>query len=174
VRERSGPARVDSFADVPGPIAQEARDLGIRSSVGCPIVVEGRLWGVIAASSKDEVPFPQDTEAKIAEFTELVATAIANANSRAELAASRARVVAAADEARRRIERDLHDGTQQRLIALGLEVRSAEAMVPPELTELRAQLSKTVRGLAGATDDLQEISRGIHPAMLSRAVSSPR
>ena len=173
VRDGAGPARVDSFAGASGPIAQEARELGIRSSVGCPIVVEGRLWGVIAASSKGDAPFPRDAEAKIAEFTELVATAIANAESRGELAASRARVVAAADDARRRIERDLHDGTQQRLISLGLELRSAEAMVPPELTELKAQLARTATGLAGATDDLQEISRGIHPAMLSRGGLGP-
>ena len=173
VLERRGPARVDSFAGASGAIAQEARELGIRSSVGCPIVVEGRLWGVIAASSKGDAPFPRDAEAKIAEFTELVATAIANAESRGELAASRARVVAAADDARRRIERDLHDGTQQRLISLGLELRSAEAMVPPELTELKAQLARTATGLAGATDDLQEISRGIHPAMLSRGGLGP-
>jgi CHASE3 domain sensor protein/GAF domain-containing protein len=173
VRDGAGPARVDSFAGASGPIAQEARQLGIRSSVGCPIVVEGRLWGVIAASSKAEAPFPRDAEAKIAEFTELVATAIANAESRGELAASRARVVAAADDARRRIERDLHDGTQQRLISLGLELRSAEAMVPPELTELKGQLARTAKGLAGATEDLQEISRGIHPAMLSRGGLGP-
>jgi signal transduction histidine kinase len=173
VRERSAPARVDSFADAPGPIAQEAREVGIRSSVGCPIVVEGRLWGVIAASSKGEAPFPADTEAKIAEFTELVGTAIANAESRAELSASRARVVAAGDEARRRIERDLHDGTQQRLVALGLELRSAEEMVPPALTELKAQLAGTAKGLAGATEDLRELSRGIHPPVLSRAGLGP-
>jgi signal transduction histidine kinase len=168
VRERNAPARVDSFAHASGPIAEEARTLGIRSSVGCPIVVEGRLWGVIAASSKRDAPFPPDTEAKIAEFTELVATAIANAESRAELAASRARVLAAADESRRRIERDLHDGTQQRLVSLGLELRSAEAITPPDLTELREQLSDIAEGLTSATKDLQEISRGIHPPILSR------
>ena len=88
--------------------------------------------------------------------------------SRAELIASRARVVAAADEVRRRIERDLHDGTQQRLVSLGLELRAAEAMVPPGSDELRAQLSRTAQGLANAVNDLQEISRGIHPAILSR------
>jgi signal transduction histidine kinase len=173
VRERSGPARVESFDRAAGPIAEEARELGIRSSVGCPILVGGRVWGVIAASSKHEAPFPADTEARIAEFTELVATAIANAESRAELAASRARVVAASDETRRRIERDLHDGTQQRLVSLGLELRSAEAMVPSELTELRAQLSEVANGLAGATEDLQEISRGIHPPILSRGGLAP-
>jgi signal transduction histidine kinase len=89
-------------------------------------------------------------------------------SSRAELIASRARVVAAADQERRRIERDLHDGTQQRLVSLGLELRAAEAMVPPGSDELRAQLSRAAQGLANAVEDLQEISRGIHPAILSK------
>jgi signal transduction histidine kinase len=102
-----------------------------------------------------------------------VATAIANAESRAELAASRARVVAAADETRRRIERDLHDGTQQRLVSLGLDLRSAETMVPPEQTELRAQLSRATKGLGDVVENLQEISRGIHPAILSKGGLGP-
>jgi signal transduction histidine kinase len=93
--------------------------------------------------------------------------------SHADLTESRARVVAASDETRRRIERDLHDGTQQRLVSLGLELRSAEAMVPPELTELRSQLSNTAQGLAGAVEELQEISRGIHPAILSKGGLAP-
>jgi signal transduction histidine kinase len=109
----------------------------------------------------------------MAEFIELVATAIANAESRAELAASRARVVAAADKTRRRIERDLHDGTQQRLISVGLELRAAEALVPPELTELEAQLASAGTSLTGAVEELQEISRGIHPAILSRGGLTP-
>jgi signal transduction histidine kinase len=168
VRNHAGPARLDSFAGASGPIAREARALGIRSSVGCPIVVEGRLWGVIAASTRREAPFPAETESQIAGFTDLVAMAIANAESRAELAASRARVVAAADETRRRIERDLHDGTQQRLISVGLEIRAAEAQVPPELPELKAELAGAGKSLTGAVEELQEISRGIHPAILTR------
>jgi signal transduction histidine kinase len=173
VWERGGPARVDSFVRASGPIAQEARERGIRSSVGCPIVVEGRLWGVIAASSRREAPFPPDTEAQIAEFTELVATAVANAESGAELTASRARVVAAADETRRRIERDLHDGTQQRLISVGLQLRNAEALASPEQSELRNELSNAMVSLTGAVEELQEISRGIHPAILSRGGLTP-
>jgi len=93
--------------------------------------------------------------------------------SRAELTASRARVVAAGDDARRRIERDLHDGTQQRLVSLGLDLRSAEAMVPPGSDELGAQLARSAEGLAEAVEDLQEISRGIHPAILSRGGLGP-
>jgi len=92
---------------------------------------------------------------------------------RDELTASRARVVAAGDEARRRIERDLHDGTQQRLVSLGLEVRAAEAMVPQVLDELRAHLAHTAEGMAAAVEDLQEVSRGIHPAILSRGGLGP-
>ena len=173
VQETGGPVRVDSFAEASGPIAEEARALGIRSSVGCPIVVQDRLWGVIAASSKSEAPFPPDTEAQIAEFTELVATAVANAEARAELAASRARIVSAADETRRRIERDLHDGTQQRLISVGLELRLAQSTVPPDLAELREEIGGAVKELGGVIDDLREISRGIHPAILSEGGLGP-
>jgi signal transduction histidine kinase len=93
--------------------------------------------------------------------------------SHADLTQSRARVVAASDETRRRIERDLHDGTQQRLVSLGLELRAAEAMVPPELTDLSSQLSRTASGLTGAIEELQEISRGIHPAILSKGGLGP-
>jgi signal transduction histidine kinase len=118
-------------------------------------------------------PFPPDTEDRMANFTELVATAIANADSRAELKASRARVVAAGDEARRRIERDLHDGTQQRLVSVGLELRAAQAMVPPDVPDLTAQLSHVAEDLAAAVTDLQEASRGIHPAVLSRGGLGP-
>jgi signal transduction histidine kinase len=173
VRETGRPARVDSFADSLGAIAGEARALGIRSSVGCPIVVAGRIWGVIAASTRNETPFPVDTESQIDGFTELVATAIANAESRAEVAASRARIVAAADDTRRRIERDLHDGTQQRLVSLGLELRLAQSSVAPELTELRAEVGRVADELDGAVDDLREISRGIHPAILSEGGLGP-
>jgi signal transduction histidine kinase len=93
--------------------------------------------------------------------------------SHADLTESRARVVAASDETRRRIERDLHDGTQQRLVSLGLELRAAEAMVPPEQAQLRSQLSNTAKGLADAVEELQEITRGIHPAILSKGGLGP-
>jgi signal transduction histidine kinase len=173
VRESGRPVRIDSFADASGPIAEEARALGIKSSVGCPIVVSGRIWGVIAASSRSEEAFPADTESQIGEFTELVATAIANAESRAELAASRARIVAASDETRRRIERDLHDGAQQRLVSLALSLRGAASAVPPELNEVRAELAGVRSGLDGVLEDLREISRGIHPAILSEGGLGP-
>jgi signal transduction histidine kinase len=135
--------------------------------VGTPILVEGRLWGVVIAGSSRVQPLPPDTEARLADFTKLLATAIANAESRAALAASRARVVAAADEARRRIERDLHDGAQQRLVSLGLQLREARAAVPKQLGELDRNLAYVADGLASVGEELREISRGIHPAILS-------
>jgi signal transduction histidine kinase len=116
---------------------------------------------------------PADTEQRLEKFAELVTTAIANAESKSELAASRRRIVAASDETRRQIERDLHDGTQQRLVSLGLAVRAAEADLPPERDDLRAQLSGVATGLVAAIEDLQEISRGIHPAILSKGGLAP-
>jgi signal transduction histidine kinase len=169
VFETGRPARVDSYADSSsGPLGAAIREAALRSAVATPIMVEGRLWGLIAAGSILEQPLPADTDARLASFTELVATAVANAESRSALAASRARIVAAADETRRRIERDLHDGTQQRLMSLMLELRAAEAADPYEAGELAAQLERTAQGLAAVVEELREISRGIHPAILSR------
>ncbi|MDT5106032.1 MAG: hypothetical protein QOI25_3545 [Mycobacterium sp.] len=161
-------ARIDNHDDACGPAAARIRELGLRSGVGAPIAVGGRLWGAaIVASSRPE-PLPVDTEARIEDFADLVATAIANAESHAQLTASRARIVAAADAARRRFERDLHDGAQQRLVSLGLAIRTAEASVPPELRPLKEQISHIATGLAGVSEDLREISHGIHPAIVSR------
>jgi signal transduction histidine kinase len=109
----------------------------------------------------------------LAEFTELAATAIANAASRAALTASRARIVTAADEARRRIERDLHDGAQQRLVSMGLELRMAELTLPPDLDESRQTIGRIAGDLTQVVDDLREISRGVHPAILSEGGLGP-
>jgi signal transduction histidine kinase len=167
-------ARVDEdqWSNVSDPVADRLRELGIRSMVASPIVVEGRLWGVVAASSR-RGPFPAGTAGRLADFTELVATAVGNAESQAELAASRTRIVAAADETRRRIERDLHDGTQQRLVSLGLELRLAQGMVPAELRELETEIGKVADELKGVIEDLREIARGIHPAILSEGGLGP-
>jgi GAF domain-containing protein len=167
------PARRDSPDQVSGPIAALVRQFGITSTVGTPIVVEGRMWGGMSVSSKQPEPLPTDTESRIADFAELVATAIANAEARTELATSRARVVAAADETRRRVERDLHDGVQQRLVTLGLALRSAEAELPHDLGELRAELSEVGQGLKAAVEELREIARGIHPAILAEGGLAP-
>ena len=174
VLETGQPARLDSYRDMSGSIVDAIRALGWRASVGAPLIVEGRLWGVLAiGSTTDQQPLPPATESRLAEFSALVATAIANAESRAELNASRARIVATADATRRRIERDLHDGAQQRLVSLALELRAAEQAVPAELPEHRATLARAADGLTGVLNELREIARGIHPAILAEGGLGP-
>ena len=163
---RSAQVDEDEWISVSDPTADALRELGIRSTVASPIHVEGRLWGAVNAWTR-RGPFPPGTADRLTDFTELVATAVGNAESRAELTASRARIVAAADQTRRRIERDLHDGTQQRLVSLGLELRLAQGMVPAELAGLEAEIGKVADELTGVVEDLREIARGIHPAILS-------
>ena len=165
VRETGRPARVDRDGT---DAASAALELGVHTAVGAPITVKSRPWGLIVVASTAEEPPPRETEARLGDFTELVAIAIANADAQAELTASRARIVAAGDQARRRFERDLHDGTQQRLVSLALELRTAQAAVPPELTELSAQLDRAVTSATDLLDELREITRGIHPAILTK------
>ena len=162
------PARHDNVEGARGPVIARVREFGIRSGVGAPIVVNGRVWGVAIVASTQQGLLPSDTEERVGDFADLVAAAIANAANRAELIASRARIVAAADDARRRLERNLHDGAQQQLIALGLDARMAAAVVPDELDGLKQQLAQIASGLTEANEDLQEISRGLHPAILSK------
>jgi len=167
-------ARVDEqqWSNVSDPVADGLREAGIRSMVASPIIVEGRLWGMVTSSTR-QGPFPAGAAERMSDFTELVATAIGNADNRAQLAASRTRIVAAADETRRRIERDLHDGTQQRLVSLGLELRLAQSTVPAESPQLEAEIGRIGDELNGAVDDLREIARGIHPAILSEGGLGP-
>jgi signal transduction histidine kinase len=167
------PARMDSYANVSGAVAAVVRDSGMRSGVATPIIVQDHLWGVVVANSAGDHPLPPDTEDRLTSFTDLVATAISNAQNLAELTASRARVVATADETRRRIERDLHDGAQQRLVSLGLALRAAQTAVPAELPQLESELARVAEGLASVQDDLQEMARGIHPAILARGGLGP-
>jgi signal transduction histidine kinase len=173
VFETSRSARIDDFGDDTSPYAFAWRSAGLRSTVGAPISVEGRLWGVVVAASMSDEPLPADTEARLTGFTELVATAIANAEANAELKASRARIVATADQTRRRIERDLHDGAQQRLVTLALQVRAAQAKVPAQLDKLTADLDHVAAGLASTLDELREFARGIHPAILANGGLAP-
>jgi signal transduction histidine kinase len=142
------------------------------SSVASPIFADGRLWGAIVVTSETEL-LPLDAQDRLEKFTNLVTTAIGNAETRAELTASRARIVAASDDARLRIERDLHDGAQQRLVSLGLELRTAAEGVPAELPELDARLGRVADEIDGVIDDLREMSRGIHPAVLSGSGLGP-
>jgi GAF domain-containing protein len=173
VKRAGEPRRREDYDPAARTSDDDIRGLGIRSAVASPIVVEGATWGVIAAVSRQSEPLPLDAESRLVEFSRHAAMAVANAKSRSDLAESRARIVRAGDEARRRFERDLHDGAQQRLVSLGLELRSAEATVPPEMGELRPRLCRLGTGLSDVLDDLRELSRGLHPAVLSEDGLSP-
>jgi signal transduction histidine kinase len=167
------PARIDDYADASGPPARAARELGLREVAGVPVSVEGRLWGVMAVASIQDQPLPAGAETQLAGFTELAATAIANAEVQAALTASRARIVATADATRRRIERDLHDGAQQRLVSLALQLRAAQAAAPPGAGELVRELDGVTAGLTAVLDELREIARGIHPVALAEGGLRP-
>jgi signal transduction histidine kinase len=160
------PARIDDHTEISGPVAEAARGLGMRASVGVPVSVEGRLWGAMVVASRTG-PLPAGTEARLAAFTELAATAIANAEAQAALTASRARIVATADATRRRIERNLHDGAQQRLVSLALNLRAAQADARPGTGVQVQQLDPIATGLDDVLDELREIARGLHPAILA-------
>ena len=166
-------ARIDDYAGVSGPIADASREWGMRGAVGVPVSVGGRLWGAMNVGSTQE-PLPAGTETRLAAFTELAATAIANAEAQTALTASRARIVATADVTRRRIERNLHDGAQQRLVSLTLNLRAAEAALPAgtgeaaqQLDDVAQQLDEVAAGMDGVLDDLREIASGLHPAILA-------
>lgn len=167
---RTGRAvRIDDYRDLPGGGLYVSE--GLIGAVGVPIFVHGALWGLIAIGSCAG-PLPADTEVQLAEFTNLTATAIATAQGRAEIETSRARIVMASDESRRRIERDLHDGAQQRLVALALRLATLsghESVLPP----VRDKLERTARDLLDVVDNLREIAQGLHPAILSEAGLGP-
>jgi PAS domain S-box-containing protein len=166
-------ARLDFAEDGNGSIAEILRRDNVNATVGAPILVDGAVWGMVAASWRGHDQPPADAEERLAQFAELLDTAIANADSRDQLMASRARVIAAADESRRRIERDLHDGAQQRLITLTVALRRAEAKLAAGSDEVRADLNRVAEGLTTAVDELRELSRGIHPSILSEGGLAP-
>jgi signal transduction histidine kinase len=161
------PGRIDSDAGSGGLISQATRPGGV-SAVGCPIMVGGRLWGAVIASSSTLEPLSEGTEARMQDFTELVA--IANTQSHAELAASRARLVTAADQIRRRVERDLQNGLQQDLVTLALDLGVIQEQVPPEL---KGHVSQTVATLQRVSNRVRAISRGLYLAFLARSGLQP-
>jgi PAS domain S-box-containing protein len=173
VRRTGAPARFDSYADATGDLAAVIRRGGIRSEVGAPVIVEGAVWGALIAGWDTSERSPEGTEFRLASFAELVATAISNAASRSELIASRARIVTTADETRRRLERDLHDGTQQQLISLGFDLQTVKSMLPDDLSGPQFELDRIRDRLAAVVADVREISRGLHPALLSQAGLGP-
>jgi signal transduction histidine kinase len=164
------PARADERAIPTGD--ETLRSLGIRSAVAAPITVAGRVWGAVRAGRTGADPLPAGAEHRLGDFAEIVAQAIANAEAREQLTASRARIVEAGDAARRRIERNLHDGAQQQLVSLALTVRLAQKTLrdAPGAEPILANLAE---GLAAALKELRELARGIHPAMLTERGLGP-
>jgi signal transduction histidine kinase len=162
------PVRIEDFDEVgAGVVAALMRRLGIRSAAAGPIVLGGRLWGALTASWPGGATMPVDAEDRLAAFAELVSYAIANTETRQELAASRARLVEAADATRRRIERDLHDGAQQRLVAAALELNVLERRLDGDPIGARMVLARARQHLEGGLAELRDLARGIHPAVLS-------
>jgi len=159
-------AVVDELAQVCGPLADSARANGVRSAAVLPINIGGRIWGMIVAGSVTRRA-PKACPRRCADsFADLLGAAVSNAESLAELMASRARVLAATDEARRQIERDLHDGAQQRLVSLTLAVRAAQASAKPMSGRLGDDLGGVADGLTSVLNDLRQLARGIHPTNL--------
>jgi signal transduction histidine kinase len=185
VREARGPVRFDDFAATHGIVSDAVRAAGLVSAIGAPIVVDGEVWGMIRVGLRQRrAALPvftgwytsrmlsssmsnEEVESRLASFTDLVGTAISRAQAQAELIASRARIVEAGDEARRRIERDLHDGTQQRLISLTLHVQRLRAEVTVAERSTREGLVNVERELKSVIEEVQKLSRGVHPAQLA-------
>jgi PAS domain S-box-containing protein len=166
--QRTGrPARIDDYEQFDGPLAADAHNGGIRSGAGAPITVDGRLWGVIVVGSPEQL-LPAGTEERIGQFTELVATAISNVEAHRELAASRARIVAATDDERRRVVRDLHDGAQQRLVHSIITLKMAHRALQTTGDRASELVSEALDQAERANVELRELAHGILPAVLTR------
>ena len=168
VKQTRAPGRVDSYEDQPGPLAARLRELGIRSEIGAPVIVNGAVWGALTAGMDSAEPLPKGAELRIASFAELIGTAISNVTARAELVASRARIVTASDAARQRVTRDLHDGAQQRFVTSMINLQLAQQKWASEPERAREFLDRGLREARSGIDELREIAAGIHPAVLTQ------
>jgi len=166
VRDTATPARWDSYEGARGELAATLRRLGIRSEVGAPVMVEGHVWGGLIAGTDEPQPLPPGTELRLANFAELIATAVSNATARSDLLASRARIVEAADEQRRRVVRDLHDGAQQQLVntIMALQLAQSHTDVHPEVAGL---IDESLRSAQAGIEELRELAHGLHPGILT-------
>ena len=173
VRRSGAPERIDDYADAPGPLAEHLRSLGYRASVAAPLSVGGRLWGVLVASATQSGGMAAGSERRLLDFAELVAQALSNADAYDKLAGSRARIVEAGDAERRRLERNLHDGAQQRLVSLALQLRMVEGSIEANPDRARQDLAGAREQLSHALEELRELARGIHPAILTDGGLAP-
>ena len=165
--ESGRPERVDDYTGVEGGLAARLREFGVRSVVGAPVNVAGRLWGALTVVSDQPFSFAEDTERRIADFAELVTAALANVDAREQLAASRARIVEAGYEERRRLERDLHDGAQQELVGVVLGLRLAQQKLTSAPTEARELVDEALERAQAGIRDLRDLAAGIHPSVLT-------
>ena len=168
VRRTERPARMENFQEAHGRIADVQRSMGVSAVVAVPIVVEGRLWGVIGASWVREETPPAEIEERLAQFAQLLETAIANADSRDQLTASRARLLTEGDEARRRVVRDLHDGAQQRLVHTIVTLKLAQRAFRREDRRAESLLGEALEHAQQGNEELRELAHGILPAVLTR------
>ena len=159
------PARIDNYSELPGELPKLMLQIGYRSTVSAPIVVAGILWGAVAIASAE--PLPPKADARLAAFCELVSLAVASAQAREDLRSSRARIVRAGDEQRRKLERNLHDGAQQRLVSLALQIRVARAQLQSDHEAAARSLDGAARELDLALEELRELARGLHPGALT-------
>jgi signal transduction histidine kinase len=167
VRRTGRPGRVDRYEGLPGPVSARLRELGVRSEVGAPVVVDGQVWGALIAGTDQPTPLPDATEDQVASFAELIATAVANATVHDELLASRARIVTAAQEARRRLARDLHDGAQQQLVAALIALQLADQRFDNDPARVRELLREALARTRDGLDGLRQLAAGVHPAVLT-------
>jgi PAS domain S-box-containing protein len=159
------PARIDDYSEMPGETASLMLELGYRSTVSAPIVVAGTLWGAVSVAAGE--PLPEDAEPRLSAFAELVSLAVASAQARDDLRSSRARIVKAGDEERRRLERNLHDGAQQRLVSLALQIRLAKGLLASNPDGAGETLERAGEELDLALEELRELARGLHPGGLT-------
>jgi len=171
---RSGSAqRVERYEEASGTLAATLHSFGYRAAIAAPVNVSGRLWGVLAAATTSDDPLPAGLERRLCDFAELVAQALANADAYQKLAASRTRLVEVGDAERRRLERNLHDGAQQRLVSVALGLGMAAAKLESDPLDARQLLAAAQADLARGLDELRELARGIHPVILTERGLGP-
>jgi signal transduction histidine kinase len=167
VRASGEPQRIDRYEGRAGQVIERFMSFGYGSATAAPVKLGGGVWGALVAAGPPGAPFPVGSEFRLTDFADLVAQALANAEAYTKLATSRARIVEAADTERRRLERNLHDGAQQRLVSLALQLRLVKAALQRDPEEAETLLGEADGELAQALDELRELARGIHPAVLS-------
>jgi signal transduction histidine kinase len=167
VLRTGSPQRVDRYDEAQGGLAEQLRSFGYRAAVAAPVNVDGRLWGALAAATRSDAQLPSDLETRLCDFADLVAQRLANADAHEQLAASRARIVEAGDAERRRLERNLHDGAQQRLVSVAVDLRLAGVLLEKDPDAARSVLGGAQDQLAKGLEELRELARGIHPAVLT-------